>query len=225
METGQLCLRRGWGGRGLTPPTHWTLEEPLCEQDCNPGWRDCFGQMTSAIPWFPWFPPLWPHVPVTALKPLQALVLLSQFQSWPLLHGKVGSIPASLLGQKTLTGLPQGPRDPRIPPVISTLPHPHPSPGCILRVTPSQGSCRGLLFQLLYLKRGDHPSIPTPSLDALKDYTSASDTASMFISNPFFPAWKLLSSLLGRENPAQVGLLLDLSRLPLGWQPWSPTLC
>ena len=180
--------------------------------------------MTWAIAWSPGSLPLWPRVPVTALKPLQAPVLLSQFQSRPLLHGKVGSMPASLLGQKTPTGLPQGPRDPRIPPVISTLPHPHPSPGCILRVTPSQGNCRGLLFQLLPLKRGDHPSIPTPSLDALKDYTSTSDTASMFISNPFLPAWKLLRSLPGQENPAQVGLL-DLSRLPPGWQPWSPTLC
>ena len=117
---------------------------------------------------------------------------------------------------------PLGPWDP--PSHLHSAPRPHPSPGCILRVNPSQGSCRGLLFQLLPFKRGDHPSIPTPSLDALKDYTSASDTASMFISNPFFPAWKLLSSLLGRENPAQVGLL-DLSRLPPGWQPWSPTLC
>ncbi|XP_015314661.1 myeloid-associated differentiation marker-like [Bos taurus] len=54
-------------------------------------------------------------------------------------------MPASLLGQKTPTGLPQGPRDPRIPPVISTLSPARPSPGCILRVVSSQGSCRGLL--------------------------------------------------------------------------------
>ena len=47
-----------------------------------------------------------------------------------LLHGKVGSMPTSLLGQKTSTGLPQGPRDPRIPLVISTLPPtPTPVPG------------------------------------------------------------------------------------------------
>ena len=91
------------------------------------------------------------------------------------------------------------------PPVISTLPPAHSSPGCILRVVPSQGSSRGLLFQLLPLKTGDHPSISTPSLDALKHYTSASDTASFFLSNPFFPAWKLLTSLPGQENPAQVG--------------------
>ena len=39
----------------------------------------------------------------------------SQFQSRPLLHGKVGSMPASLLGQKTPTGLPQGHWDPGNP--------------------------------------------------------------------------------------------------------------
>ena len=70
LETGQLSLRRGQAGRGLTPPTHWTLEESLCEQDCSPGWRDCLGQVTWAIPWSPGSLPLWPHVPVTALKPL-----------------------------------------------------------------------------------------------------------------------------------------------------------
>ena len=37
--------------------------------------------------------------------------------------------------------------------------------------------------------------------DALKDYASASDTTSLFTSNPFFPAWKLLTSLPGQENP------------------------
>ena len=42
--------------------------------------------------------------------------------------GKVGSMPASLLGQKTPTGLPQGHWDPGIPPVISTLPPPPPPP-------------------------------------------------------------------------------------------------
>ena len=112
--------------------------------------------MTWAIPWSPGSLPLWPRVPVTALKPLQAPVLLSQFQSRPLLHGKVGSMPASLLGQKTPTGLPQGPWDPGIhTPQSSPLCHsqPHPSPEHILRVAPSQGSIRCLLFQLLSLKR------------------------------------------------------------------------
>ena len=68
------------------------------------------------------------------------------------------------------------------------------------------------------LKRGPviGPS-PPPPWDALKDFTSESDTASLFISNPFFPAWKLLTSLPGQENPAQVGPLLDLSRLPPEW--------
>ena len=132
------CPRGGGGLGGASLPQHWTLEEPLCEQDCSPGWRDCLGQVTWAIPWSPGSLPLWSCVPVTALKPLQASVLLSQFQPRPLLHGKVGSMPASLLGQKTPTGLPQGHWDPGIPPVISTLPpHPHPSPGCNLKaVTP-----------------------------------------------------------------------------------------
>ena len=58
-----------------------------------------------------------------------------------------------------------GPLGPWDPPSHSTLsPRPHSSPGSILRVFSSQGSCRGLLFQLLPLKGGDHPSIPTPSL-------------------------------------------------------------
>ena len=72
------------------------------------------------------------------------------------LHGKLGSMPASLLGQKTPTGLPQGPWDPGIhTPQSSPLCHsqPHPSPEHILRVVPSQGSIRCLLFQLLSLKR------------------------------------------------------------------------
>ena len=137
---------------------------------------------------------------LTALKPLQAPVLLSQFQFRPLLHGEVGSMPASLLGQKTPSGLPQGPWDTGIPSVISTLP-PHPIPRSILRAGPSQGSCRDLLFQLLPLKGSDHPSILTPSLDALEDSPLASDTPSLFISNPFLPALKLLTSLLGQENP------------------------
>ena len=25
-------------------PQYWTLEEPLCEQDCSPGWWDCLGR-------------------------------------------------------------------------------------------------------------------------------------------------------------------------------------
>ena len=126
------------GGSSLPP--HWTLEEPLCEQDCSPGWRDCLGQVTWAIPWSPGSLPLWSCVPVTALKPLQAPVLLSQFQSRPLLHGKAGSMPASLLGQKTPTGLPQGQWDPRIPPVISTLPlAPTPVPGAFSGLSPPRG--------------------------------------------------------------------------------------
>ena len=119
--------------------------------------------------------------------------------------GKVGSMPASLLGQKTPTGLPQGHWDPGIPPVISTLPPPPPPPpqsrehpqGCHL-----PGVLQGPPLSAPALKRGPniYPS-PLPSWDALKDSTSASDTASLFISNPFFPAWQLLTSLPGRETP------------------------
>ena len=187
---------------GPHSPTHWTLEEALCEQDCSPGWRDCLGQVTWAIPWSPGSLPLWPYVPVTALKPLQAPVLLSQFQPRPLLRGKIGSMPATLLGQKTPTGMPQGYWDPGMPPVISTL-TPHPP---LSRMNPQgchfSGFLQGSPFSAPALKRGPIicPS-PPPPWDALKDYASASDTTSLFTSNPFFPAWKLLTSLPGQENP------------------------
>ena len=131
LETGQLSLRRGQAGRGPTPPTHWTLEEPPCEAGLQP----CLGQVTWEIPWSPGSLPLWPRVPVTALKPLQAPVLLSQFQSRSLLHvGKVGSMPASLLGQKTPTGLPQGHWPPSH---LHSAPYPHPSPRCNLKAVTS----------------------------------------------------------------------------------------
>ena len=58
---------------GASLPLHWTLEEPLCEQNCSPDWRDCLGQVTWAIPWSPGSLPLGPRVPVTALKPLRLL--------------------------------------------------------------------------------------------------------------------------------------------------------
>ena len=110
---------------------------------------------------------------------------------------------------------PLGPWDP--PSHLHSVPPHNPSLRSSLRAGPSQGSYRGLLFQLLLLKGGDHPSIPTPSLGCPERPPSASDTASLFISNPFFPAWKLITSLPGQENPAQVGPLLDLSRLPPEW--------
>ena len=100
--------------------------------------------------------------PCHSLKPLQAPVL-SQFQSSPLLHGKVGSMPASLLGQKTPTGLPQGHWDPGITPVISTLPLPTPPQSWVHpQGCPSQGSIRCLLFQLLPLKRAPSYVHPHP---------------------------------------------------------------
>ena len=124
LETGQLSLRRGRAGRGLTPPTHWTLEEPLCEQDCNPGWRDCFGQVTWAIPWSPWFLPLWPHVSVAALKPC--------FRLAPCLHPFW--VRRHLLGRPRATGTLE------LPPGSAHLhsipaPHPSPSPRCILNMS------------------------------------------------------------------------------------------
>ena len=64
-----------------------------------------------------------------------------------LLHGKVGSMPTSLLGQKTSTGLPQGPRDPRIPLVISTLPPtPTPVPGAFSGSPPPRGPAGASCF-------------------------------------------------------------------------------
>ena len=89
---------------------------------------------------------------------------------------------------------------PPFPTVISTLRTP-PSPGSILRTVSSQGSCRGLLFQLLPLKQSRSPVHPHPLPGCPERAPSASDTASLFISNPFFPAWKLLTSLPGQENP------------------------
>lgn len=50
---------------------------------------------------------------------------------------------------------------PPFPTVISTLRTP-PSPGSILRTVSSQGSCRGLLFQLLPLKGSRSPVHPHP---------------------------------------------------------------
>ena len=158
--------------------------------------------MTWAIPWSPGSLPRWPRVPVTALKPLQAPVLLTQFQPRPLLCGKVGSMPASLLGQKTPTGLPQGPKTLGSPQSSPLCPPPpsqsqeHPQ-GC-----PLPGVLQGPPLSAPALNRGPiiRPS-PPPPWDALKGSPTTTDTASLFISNPFFPAWKLLTSLPGQENP------------------------
>ena len=97
---------------------------------------------------------------------------------------------------------PLGPWDP--PSHLHSAPPPPPRPqsrehpqGCHL-----PGVLQGPPLSAPALKRGPniHPS-PLPSWDALKDSTSASDTASLFISNPFFPSWQLLTSLPGRETP------------------------
>ena len=61
------------------------------------------------------------HSPET---PFRALFSSLSSSPGPSSVGKVGSMPASLLGQKTPTGLPQGHWNPGIPPVISILPPP-----------------------------------------------------------------------------------------------------
>ena len=118
--------------------------------------------MTWAIPWSPGSLPLWPCVPVRALKPLQAPILLSQFQSRPLSMGSLAPCLHPFWVRRPLLGCLRALR-PWDPPS-----HLHSAPclssGSILRVVPSQGSCRAFLFQLLPLEGGDHPPIPTPSL-------------------------------------------------------------
>ena len=153
--------------------------------------------MTWAIPWSPGSLPLWPRVPVTALKPLQAPVLLTQFQSRPLLHVESwlhACIPSGSEDPYWAASGPLGPWNPHSP-VISTLPLPtppqsraHPQ-GC-----PLPGVLQGPPLSAPALKKGPviRPSPPPPQ-DALKDSRSASDTASLFMSNPFFPVWKLLT--------------------------------
>ena len=134
--------------------------------------------------------------------------------------GKVGSMLASLLGQKTRTGLPQGHWDPRIPPSYLHS-APHPSSGCILRAVPSQGSCKCLLFQLLPLKGGDHPSIPIPSLGCRERLPISISHSILVHFQSLLPSLEVANLSLRPGEPSQVGLLLDLSKLPLGWQFWS----
>ena len=59
---------------------------------------------------------------------------------------------------------------------------------------PLPGVLQGPPLSAPALKKGPviRPSPPPPQ-DALKDSRSASDTASLFMSNPFFPVWKLLT--------------------------------
>ena len=138
---------------------------------------------------------------------------------------KVGSMPASLLGQKTPTGLPQGHWDPGYPPppVISTLSLPAPllsrvhSQSCLLSGVQQVPPLSAFAFKKGLIIR---PSPPTP-WDALKGSIQHQTQHPCSFPIPWFPVWKLLTSLPGQENPAQVGLLLDLSRLPPGWQLWS----
>ena len=138
---------------------------------------------------------------------------------------KVGSMPASLLGQKTPNGLPRGHWGPGLPPVISTLrppaPCPHPSPRSILRVVPSQESCRGLLFQLLPLKGGDHPSIPTPSLGCPGSLPISTRHSILVHFQSLLPSLEAANQSPRPGKSTQVGLLLDLFRLPPRWQLWT----
>ncbi|KAM9093648.1 LOW QUALITY PROTEIN: myeloid-associated differentiation marker-like [Megaptera novaeangliae] len=74
---------------------------------------------------------------------------LEQFHSSPSSMGKVGSMPASLLGQKTPTGLPRGHSDPGILPSSSPLCRPRPSPKCILRAVTTQRCSRWQLLLVM----------------------------------------------------------------------------
>ena len=138
--------------------------------------------------------------------------------------GKDGSMPESLLGQKTPTGLPQGPWDPGIhTPQSSPLCHsqPHPSPEHILRVVPSQGSWRDLLFQLLPLKGGDHPSIPTSSLGCPRRLPISIRHTILVHFQSLLASFEAANQSPRPGKSTQVGLLLNLSRLAHGWLLWS----
>ena len=130
-------------------------------------------------------------------------------------------MPASLLGQKTPTGLPQGHWDPGIPSRPSHLhsvpPYPCPCPGNILRAVPSQGSCRGLLFQLLPLKGGDHLSIPIRSLRCPERLPISIRHSILVHFQSLLPGLEAANQSLRPGESSQVGLLLDLFRLPSGW--------
>ena len=99
-----------------------------------------------------------------------------------------------------------GPRDPP-PPVISSLsPQPPlqswlPSQGCLLLGVEQVPALSAPALKWWPVVR---PS-PPPPWDALKGSPSTTDTASLFISNPFFQVWKLLTSLPGQENPHSGG--------------------
>ena len=93
---------------------------------------------------------------------------------------------------------PLGTWDP--PSNLHSAPRPHPSPRCILRAVVSQGSCRGLLFQLLPLKGDDQPSIPTPSLRC-PERLHVSLRHSVLVHFQSLLPWKLLTRLPGQENP------------------------
>ena len=116
----------------------------------------------------------------------------------------------------------QGPWDPGTPPChLHSAPCPpqsreHPQ-GCLL-----PGVLQGPPLSAFAFKKGliIHPSPPTPR-DALKGSIQHQTQHPYSFPIPWFPAWKLQTSLPGQENPAQVGLLLDFSRLPPGWQLWS----
>ena len=116
----------------------------------------------------------------------------------------------------------QGPWDPGTPPChLHSAPCPPPSrehpQGCLL-----PGVLQGPPLSAFAFKKGliIHPSPPTPR-DALKGSIQHQTQHPYSFPIPWFPAWKLQTSLPGQETPAQVGLLLDFSRLPPGWQLWS----
>lgn len=111
-----------------------------------------------------------------------------QFNSRPLLHGKVGPC-LHPFWVRALTGCPQAPGDPWDPLVISTLPPAHPSPGASSGLSPSRGPAGASSLSAFAFKKGliIHPSPPTPR-DALKGSIQHQTQHPYSFPIPWFPA-------------------------------------
>ena len=148
---------------------------------------------------------------------------LLQFHFRPLLHGEGWLYACLPSGSEDTYWTASGPLGPwNAPSQLQSVP---PSPATIpvhLQGWPLPGVLQGPPLSAFAFKKGliIHPSLPTP-WDALKGSIQHQTQHPCSFPIPWFPAWKLLTSLPGQENPAQVRLLLDLSRLPPEWQLWS----